>query len=448
MPFVRKKRGQVLLVHNRRGEDGRVEQLVLHAFSSPADLVFVERDDAWQRWTEETAWRHADVDWSWDAIRARLREEREAWEKAPQGASERRRVRVGRLAAELAEALRPLTLAKRSDAALVEAHRTEFIALETEIARLLGRTKKREETEMRATEASAQKADEVFDEGMEHWWMGDRSLASRYFRKTLKLDPMHADAHNHLGIAALDRRRFKEAEVHFTNAIQGGERGIEREGRKVLWGNIDNRPYLRGLGNLAILRRRQKRYEDALEIHERLLKLNPDDNQGVRFLVPEELHRLGRLDEAIRAYRRAPEFPESRYGLALVLHAKGQAKDAGIALLSGFAGNCYVPPLLLGEPWQRRDVWHATNLAEPEWAEDYLRETGDLWRSVPDSLQFLRFWWQAPPVRSWLEKLDALEKELTDEKEIEKRRAIIARKDALMGTDKLAALADRMLALS
>jgi tetratricopeptide (TPR) repeat protein len=150
--------------------------------------------------------------------------------------------------------------------------------------------------------AQIDSADDLFDDGMEHWWDGDRRGALKVFRRVLEIDPRHADAHNHLGIASLDARKLKVAEQHFRAAVDGGERHLERDGARVPWGIIENRPYLRGLGNLALVLAEQRRWPEALAVHQQMLRLNPDDNQGVRWLIGVEHLRVGDDKRAIEAF--------------------------------------------------------------------------------------------------------------------------------------------------
>ena len=244
--------------------------------------------------------------------------------------------------------------------------------------------------------------------GMEHWWAGDRTAACRRFRKAIKLDPLHSEAHNHLGIRLMEKGRLKDAEAHFERAIAGGERKLNRDRGLIEWGWLENRAYLRALGNLALLRRRQRRYDEAMGIWERLLTLNPNDNQGIRHLLGEGYHRLGRLEDALVAYERALDEPGVCYSRALALHQTGRGDKVGAALVYAFASNRYIPPMLLGERWERVDGYHGTNMAEPEWADDYVSAQGDLWRKVPGSAELLRRWWHAQPVREWIARIDEL----------------------------------------
>ena len=113
--------------------------------------------------------------------------------------------------------------------------------------------KKKEPSMASEDTISNEEADDIFDEGMEHWWAGDRRTACRFFRRALKIDSEHADAHNHLGIDMMDKGRLEEAEKRYEAAIEGGQRHLVRDHGLVEWGHLENRPYLRALGNLALL---------------------------------------------------------------------------------------------------------------------------------------------------------------------------------------------------
>jgi tetratricopeptide (TPR) repeat protein len=391
-----------------------VRQRELHRFTSPADLERVLAPGAWKTWTQSLSWREHEVDFDWPAIRKRLRAELTTWISAPTGAMHRRNQKIARLASDLVVELAPLSLAKPADVALVERARPSLLALRDSLARLIApnraaKVPSPEESAMFPTaSASFESANHVFDEGMEFWWRGDRRAALAYFRRALELDPQHADAHNHLGIASLDARKLKDAERHFRSAADGGEKRIEREGSEVPWGIIENRPYLRALGNLALALTEQQKWAEALAIHQRLLTLNPNDNQGVRYLVGVEYLQVGDNRGAIEAFEKcAGEEVGCAFGLALArLRACGPSADVGEPLLLGFAANRYVAPMLLGERWERLDAFHGTNMAEPEWADDVIKAQADLWHAVPKGAEVLRFWWTAPSVASWRKKLD------------------------------------------
>ncbi|MBX3200584.1 MAG: tetratricopeptide repeat protein [Labilithrix sp.] len=151
---------------------------------------------------------------------------------------------------------------------------------------------------------------------------------------------------NHLGIASLDARKLKHAEEHFRAAVDGGEQRIERDGAQVPWAILENRPYLRALGNLALALAEQRKWPEALAIHQRILKLNPDDNQGVRYLIGVEHLHVGDNQGAIKAFEKClGEEVGCAFGLALArFGASGPSADIGEPLLRGFAENRYVAP--------------------------------------------------------------------------------------------------------
>ncbi len=249
-------------------------------------------------------------------------------------------------------------------------------------------------------------AQSIFDEAMEDWWRGDRTAALRGYRRALKADPKHGDAHNHIGIAAMDKGNLAEAEKHFRAAIDGAAREIEVNGGLLEWGNLDNRPYLRSHGNLALVFRQQGKWAAAVSIHEQLLRWNPNDNQGIRFLLAEEFLRLGELKKALSAYKKGEDDGTTQFGIGLVLLTMGRLVEADRALLGGMAANRYIAPMLFGAPWTLLDGWHGSNLAEPEHADWVASSTRDLWSANTDRLDHLADLWNHPAVQAWREELD------------------------------------------
>ena len=454
MSFIRRKRGQVLLVHNERVTgSSRVRQREIHRFAAPSELEEVLTSAGWARWTSAIAWRENKIEFDWPVIRERLNDELNRWTAEPAGAKHRRDQKIGRLLSELGAELAPLSLAKVSDAAIVERLRPSLIALFEAIVRLLpsesinpvAHQPAKGETNMSQslTPVTDRTADDIFDEGMEHWWDGERPRAAKAFRRALKLDSQHADAHNHLGIVSLEARKLKEAELHFRAAIEGGQRHLERDGEEVHWGFITNRPYLRGLANLALVLAAQKKWPEVLAIHQRMLKLNPNDNQGVRWMIGVEYLRVGDNDGAVDAFQKVMhEEVGCAFGLALaLLRRNGRSAKVGEALLTGFAANRYVAPMLLGETWERLDGFSGTNMAEPEWAHDVIAAQAELWQAVPDSAKLLRFWWAAPQIATWRRRLDEIMLRLKDLPVGNGRSALVSEWSALRSEEKVRELA-------
>ncbi len=115
---------------------------------------------------------------------------------------------------------------------------------------------------------------------------GDVEGARDILRRLLEADLRCLDAHAHLGNMVFDRWP-EEAMRHYEIGVRIGELSLGDAFDGVLaWGLIDNRPFLRCLHGYALCLWRLGRFAEAERVLERMLWLNPSDNQGARFLLP------------------------------------------------------------------------------------------------------------------------------------------------------------------
>lgn len=114
---------------------------------------------------------------------------------------------------------------------------------------------------------------------------GDVMGAQDVLMRTLARDLRCLDAHAHLGNLAFDRNP-KQALVHYEIGKLIGESFLpDGFDGVLLWGSIYNRPYLRCLYNYGLCVWRLGRFDEASAVFERILALNPNDNQGARFCL-------------------------------------------------------------------------------------------------------------------------------------------------------------------
>jgi len=128
----------------------------------------------------------------------------------------------------------------------------------------------------------------LFDRGMDHRWAGWDLAADAYYREALRLDPGHADAWVHLGNLRFDEGCLAEALNHYRRGQAAAEaRTIGDPARYpgAFWGDVDSRPFMRALHGRALCLWRLGRPDEARRIFARMLELNPNDNQGARFLL-------------------------------------------------------------------------------------------------------------------------------------------------------------------
>lgn len=119
---------------------------------------------------------------------------------------------------------------------------------------------------------------------------GDEESAWKLLMDALCTDLRCVDAHAHLGSIEFDPSP-ERAMLHYEVGIRIAELSLPRDFDGVLlWGRIYNRPFLRCLRGYALCLWRLERVEEAQRVFERVLALNPNDNQGVRFCW-EDLRR-------------------------------------------------------------------------------------------------------------------------------------------------------------
>ncbi|MBU2228241.1 MAG: cytoplasmic protein, partial [Proteobacteria bacterium] len=116
---------------------------------------------------------------------------------------------------------------------------------------------------------------------------GNRHEAVRLLMELCESDLRCLDAHAHLGHFVFDSHPQK-AIRHYEVGLHIGELSLPAGFDGALpWGHVDNRPFLRCLHGYGLCLWRLKRFAEAALVFERMLWLNPSDNQGIRFLIDD-----------------------------------------------------------------------------------------------------------------------------------------------------------------
>jgi tetratricopeptide (TPR) repeat protein len=112
---------------------------------------------------------------------------------------------------------------------------------------------------------------------------GDLDGARELLMDTLLRDLRCLDAHAHLGNHIFERSP-QRALVHYEIGIRIGELSLPEGFDGVLpWSSLYNRPFLRCLHGYGLCLWRLGHADQAIQVFERILALNPNDNQGARF---------------------------------------------------------------------------------------------------------------------------------------------------------------------
>jgi len=210
-------------------------------------------------------------------------------------------------------------------------------------------------------------------------------------REVLKIDADNADAMSLLAQRAGDTGRRIEI---LEQAVEAGRRAIGKQWDSLVghfWGFHETRPYMRARCALALALRAVGREQETLDHLMEMLKLNPNDNQGNRDLVPASLLALGRNQEVLdftQKYGRDNAIPAYASALASFrLH--GNSPESRNYLEHAIASNAYVPQYLTGKatpPPQDPLGWSP---GQPSEALFCLLELAPQWEATPGALKWI-----------------------------------------------------------
>jgi hypothetical protein len=144
--------------------------------------------------------------------------------------------------------------------------------------------------------ADAHPDDDPIGQAVDHKDSGDAEGAHRILMDLCQADLRCLDAHAHLGNLEFDGQP-EDAIRHYEAGFRIGELSLGKGFDGVLaWGWIDNCPFLRCMHGFGLCLWRLGRFKDAACVFDRMLWLNPSDNQGVRFLIDEVRRRVAWKD--------------------------------------------------------------------------------------------------------------------------------------------------------
>lgn len=247
--------------------------------------------------------------------------------------------------------------------------------------------------------------------------------------------PDHIDGHAHLGHALLGSGKTRAALSAYECGIAVAEAAIPADYSGTLsWIEMSNRPFLRALHGAVLAQLRLKKRKNAISLMERMLSLNPDDNQGVRYLLGSEYLRNREPEKArflLESW--AGHYPPCAFDLGLLLFRQNKYVASATQLRRAFAANFYIAEILCGHPDPAPlSIWHGSNHAMPGIARDYARDYGKLWHDTCDALPFLHWLYHHPKVMAERAALLDCREQLEWEHSVEKRQQVLDREQELL----------------
>ena len=281
----------------------------------------------------------------------------------------------------------PISKKRRSKAALKTSRKAsapaalpDRRAMESFLAAIAGR---------RGDDATA-KAHDVMYEAWERTTSRSRIALAH---KALGISPLCADAYVLLGEEA---RSIEEARNYYAKGVEAGELALGplrfKQYAGHFWGFLETRPYMRARAGLASTLLQLGDIDSALAHYRDMLKLNPNDNQGIRYVLAGCLLRQDN-DSALKELLAAYEDGSASwlYTKALVaFRESGDSDEQAAALVRGaWSANQHVPAILAGtKPPVISDDGYVT-MGGPDEATYYVTECGAAWHRTPGAVAWL-----------------------------------------------------------
>lgn len=205
----------------------------------------------------------------------------------------------------------------------------------------------------------------------------------------------------YLGKSTTTRKYEKKVE-YCQKAVKAARKEIgkdwESKYQGEFWKAPETRPIMICLAELARNLRWEDELEEAIEIYDKLMTLNPNDNQGIRYLLAPALFEAGRygeLEELLRKFG-SESHAFLLYTRALWLFTRdGATRQADEALLRAFKRNPHVPIFLSDIIEMPNDRPETIGIGDENEAIAYVLDNGYLWEA---------------PATKWM--AEVLEKEL------------------------------------
>lgn len=260
-------------------------------------------------------------------------------------------------------------------------------------------------------------------------------------------EPDYFDAYNYAGNAFLeiaDSQKVDEALTAINAAQRYYSRAFERAktlipsdfAGRIIWGHLDNRPFLRAHHGLILCHLWRNEYAQATKTIEEHLAWNPNDNIGVRYLLGDAYLLAGDTVNARRALAVgvSEEYPDNAYSLGLLEFKEGNYSAAATALRTGFIGNMYVAEILTGRSVEKPHFfWHGSSRASVSAAKSYLFEQNMLnfWKATPQAIDFVDWLYNCAAVLRERLELAEIKEGLTHEHDFTARGAYCDREALL-----------------
>lgn len=240
-------------------------------------------------------------------------------------------------------------------------------------------------------EFSAQ--EHAFD-AMEAMSEGDCDAAEASAIKALDIDPNCIDALHVL--AQLGSENEKDFIENLRLTVSRAEKTLGkkyfRDNAGVFWGMLETRPYMRVRAELAQALYQHGNTSEAIEHIEEMLQLNPNDNQGLRYLLLGWYLEAENVEGAHKLFDAYPDESSAVFAWGRLLLAL-LSKDFDMTpelLAEARECNRYVEPFITGRKRLPKKRTGFYSPGDPSEALMCMDEIGDAWKQAPYAIKWLK----------------------------------------------------------
>lgn len=225
------------------------------------------------------------------------------------------------------------------------------------------------------------------------WEEPSASKRKYLIEKALRLDSDNPDAYN---ILAESMKTPEEAAHYYEQGMKAGERGLGQaffeENKGNFWGLVSTRPYMRSKLGYAEMCLILGRMHEAVRHFEELLDLNPNDNQGVRYILLPlylEMKNWRKAQGLLDLYNEdiSANFAYNR--ILLEYGQYGVSSKLSLLLKGARKQNPYVIPYLLGKKRAPEKPPAYIGFGDESEAEEYIFHHIHLWVKSPGLLRWI-----------------------------------------------------------
>lgn len=226
------------------------------------------------------------------------------------------------------------------------------------------------------------------------WNESNRSRRVELAHRALEISPDCADAY--VLLAEETAGTLEEAKELYEKGVKAGERALGRDFMEEMtgnfWGLIETRPYMRARHGLADVLWTLGKRGEAISHYKEMLRLNPNDNQGIRYLLLNALLAEGMDDEAEALLKQYEDEWSAEWlysGALFTFRRSGASPEADKKLKNAFEENIFVPMYLLGIKKMPRNMPDYFSPGSMDEAVSYVADAIEGWAKTPDAMAWL-----------------------------------------------------------